>query len=155
MEPSRGEYRILGGELKGMEIEPPIDWQKRRKEILARLEDEEKTRLEKIEKARRLTRGWEMTRLCKEIIKENAKGWEERRKEAEVEEKQKERREQLDKANSKKKRFKEKEEMKARERKITEMLEKIPIVEAEKIEREIRKEEKLELAEIRKNLWKK
>ena len=69
-----------------MEIEPPIDWQKRRKEILARLEEEEKTRLEKIEKARRLTRGWEMTGLCKEIIKENAKGWEERRKEAEVEE---------------------------------------------------------------------
>ena len=57
-----------------MELEPPIDWQKRRKEILTKLEVEEKARLERIEKARRLSRGWEMIRVCKEIIRENAKG---------------------------------------------------------------------------------
>ena len=49
IETNKKEYKILGGELKDMEIEPPIDWQKRRREIPARLEEEEKTRLEKRE----------------------------------------------------------------------------------------------------------
>ena len=138
-----------------MEIEPPIDWQKRRREILARLEEEEKTRVARIEKARRLSRGWELIRICREIIKENAKGWEDRKEWAEAEEVLRKRREQVDKANYKKRKFKEKQQVKDRERKITEMMEKIPIVEAEKIEREVRKEEKLEMAEIGKNLWKK
>ena len=35
-------YKILGGEWKGMELEAPIDWQARRREILERLENEEK-----------------------------------------------------------------------------------------------------------------
>ena len=49
IEINKKEYKVLGGEWKDMEIEPPIDWQKRRREILARLEEEEKTRLEKRE----------------------------------------------------------------------------------------------------------
>ena len=40
-------------------------------------------------------------------------------------------------------------------RKITDMLSKIPVVEAEKIEREIRKGQNLELTTMKSNLWKK
>lgn len=45
--------------------------------------------------------------------------------------------------------------MKAGEREITEMLEKIPVIDAEKIEKEVKKSENLELLAIRRNLWKK
>ena len=68
---------------------------------------------------------------------------------------QRERGERLERAEAKKNKFKEKEQLRSRKKKITEMMEKIPVVEAEKIEREIRKKENLELASIKKNLWKK
>ena len=55
----------------------------------------------------------------------------------------------------KKKEFIEKKEIKEKNQKITSLLNSIPRQESEKIEEEIRREERKELTEIKKNLWKK
>ena len=44
--------KFLGGELREMELEEEVDWKKRREEILERLNNEEKERLERIEMAK-------------------------------------------------------------------------------------------------------
>ena len=85
-----------------MVIEEPIDWQTRRKEIMERLENEEKLRLEKIEKARRLQRSWELTKRCREILKENCNAWIERDEKRIKGEKERKRQEQIQKAEYKK-----------------------------------------------------
>ena len=76
-------YKGLGGEWKNMEVERPIDWEKRRQEI--------------IEKSKRLSRSSELMKVCREIIKENMNAWIERQ-ENEIE-----RQERIGKARSKKK----------------------------------------------------
>ena len=49
----------------------------------------------------------------------------------------------------------EKQEVKTKNKKITEMLEKIPVGEAERIERETKREENLELKTLKMNTWRK
>ena len=147
--------KFLGGEWKDMELEEEVDWKKRREEIIRRLEQEEEMRLQKIEKAKRLSKGWEMMRECKRIIGENSTKWKtltDRREEVEIEEG---RQIQLEKAEAKKKEFKKKMMINDKNKKITEMLSTIPKTEKERIEGEIRREENRELKEIKENLWKK
>ena len=113
---------------------------------------EEEERIQKIEKAQRLSRGWELNKLCREIIKENTKNWDERDEKVEKERMEKERNDQIEKAKNKQRKFREKRE---NNRKITELLESIPEVEAKKIEKEVKKRENLELNTMRKNIWRK
>ena len=148
-------YKVIGGEWKGMELAEKVDWQKRRIEIIERLEKEEKESKNKIEKAKRLQRSWELTIVCSNLLKEFSNNWteiEERRKD---EEKERKRYEQIQKASNKKAAFMEKEKVRNTTRKITDMLASIPLVEAEKIEKEIRQKEKIQLSTVKKNLWKK
>ena len=94
-------------------------------------------------------------RECKRIIDENNTKWiheDERRLEKD---KQENRLIQIEKARTRKKEFEEKQRTKEVTRKITDLLEKIPEVEADKIEKEMRKKERIEMAEVRKNVWKK
>ena len=58
------EYRILGEVIRGAELAEKVDWEERRREILENLRKEEEERVKKIEKAQRLSRGWELNRLC-------------------------------------------------------------------------------------------
>ena len=146
------KVKIVGRVIKGMVIEGPIDWKERRKMILERLEREEEDRKARIEKAARLNKTWELMRICREIIKENANAWIERKDKLEKKKEEIDREERRSKARSKKREFTEKEEAKSRVRKITDMLSKIPVVEAEKIEREIRKGQNLELTTMKSNL---
>ena len=146
------EYKILGGEIKGMIIEEKIDWQARRQEILKRLEEEEEERSRRLEKAQRLNRSWELMRLCKEYIRENSNKWVDREDE---EEKARKREEQRQKALNKKEEFKKKHENKMKMQKITDLLTKIPMEEARKIEMDIKRKERNELKEIKENVWKK
>ena len=146
------EYKILGGEIKGAELAEKVDWEERRREILERLKKEEDERIEKVEKAQRLNRGWELNRLCREIIKENAKNWDEREEKQEKERIELEKKEKIEKAKYKQKEYREKRET---TRKITDMMSSIPEVEAQKIEKEMRKKENLELNTMRKNIWRK
>ena len=69
-----------------------------------------------------MSRGWELNRLCREIIKENENA----------------RKEMIEKPEKKQKEFREKRET---NRKITEMLESIPEVEAQKIEKGMKRKE--------------
>ena len=146
------KVKIVGRVIKGMVIEGPIDWKERRKMILERLEREEEDRKARIEKAARLNKTWELMRICREIIKENANAWIERKDKLEKKKEEIDREERRSKARSKKREFTEKEEAKSRVRKITDMLSKIPVVEAEKIEREIRKGQNLVLTTMKSNL---
>ena len=91
-------------------------------------------------------------RTCREFIKENSNSWEDRKEGRRRERVEMDRREQKHKAECKKQKFLEKQGNKEKMQKIKEMLCRIPEVESERIEREVRKEENLVLAEIRKNL---
>ena len=145
----------MGQEIKDAVLEKPIDWQKRRKEILERIRDEEEERRKKIAKATRLQKGWELTIECKRLLIEYDNEWQEEENRREKRRKEQERNEQREKAKAKKAQFEEKQSVKRKNQKITEMLEKIPKTEAEKIEMEIKREEKTELAEMKKILWRK
>ena len=118
------ECRILGEVIRGAELAEKVDWEERRREILENLRKEEEERVKKIEKAQRLSRGWELNRLCREIIKENVRNWDERDEKLEREKVENVRRERIEKAERKKQEFREKRET---NRKITEMLESIVV----------------------------
>ena len=64
--------RKLEEVIKNMVVEEPIDWSKRRKEIMERMEKEENKRKESIEKAKRLYKTWELMRVCQEYIREHS-----------------------------------------------------------------------------------
>ena len=68
---------------------------------------------------------------------------------------EKDRQEQRMKATKKQNIFKEKQAQKEKTRRITEMLASLPTTEKEKIEKEERRKDNLELKEIKENLWKK
>ena len=148
-------YRILGEEIRDAVLEDPIDWQKRRLEILARMENEEEMRRRKIEKAKKLQKSWELNNECRRLLKEYDRSWEEIKDDREKERKECEKAERIRRATLRKEEYKEKEKVKERDRKITEMLHSLPEVESERIEKEVRKEENRELQEIKRNLWKK
>ena len=131
------------------------NWQRRIQEIFDKLKKEEKGQKERIENSKRLSRSWELMKICREIIKENMNVWIERKEEAKKESDKIEKQEMIGRARSKKRDYYEKENLKDRERKITDMLKRIPIVGAERIEKEAKKTENLELSTIGKNLWKK
>ena len=94
--------KFLGGEWKDMELEEEVDWQKRREEIIRRLEQEEEIRIQKIEKAKRLSKGWEMMRECRRIIGENSTKWKTLKERIEEVETEESRQRQLEKAEAKK-----------------------------------------------------
>ena len=96
---------------------------------------------------------WELTIEC--ILKENKENWAILEENKEQREKEKRKKEQIAKAQEKKRKFEEKQEEKKLTRKITDMFSSIPKTEAEKIEREMKRDEKLELMEMKKNLWRK
>ena len=133
--------RILGGIMRDMELAEQVDWQKRRKDILEEMEREEKLRIQRIEKAKKLQKTWELNRECRKIIQDLNYNWislEDR----EEERRQTEKREaQLEKARMKKNEYKDKMMIKDKNTKITEMFNSIPKTEAKKIEEEIRKED--------------
>ena len=144
-------YKILGLEIKDAELEEPIDWQKRREEILERLRSEEEERRKRIEKAARLQKGWELTIECKRLLLEYSNEWRDDEKRV----KDRERKEQREKAASKKAAFEEKQKIKGIHRRISDMLESVPKTEAEKIELEMRKKENDEFREMKRVLWRK
>ena len=137
--------------MRDMEIEEEVDWKKRREEILERLEKEEKDRLEKIDKAKRLEKSWEMSRECRKIIQENTNKWmtmEERKEKMNKDERFKT-------IATKKRGIQEQKTKNDKLRRIDEMYAAIPKTEEQRIKEEIKREENLELSEMKKNLWKK
>ena len=63
-----------GGRKKSDE-ELAEEWNIRRKEIEENLLREEAEREERIERAGRMQKGWELMRLCRQMIEENGEKW--------------------------------------------------------------------------------
>ena len=128
------------------------DWESNLKEYKRKLEEEDRLRKMKKEKADKLSKGWELMRACRDYIEENSKTWnneeELRRQKKDEEEKKMER---LRQAAIKKGRAKENEV----QRKITETWKKIPQNEKEIFVESENREKRREMRNIRENMWKK
>ena len=128
-------------------------WDEYIEERTKRLQVEEKERRERKEKAEREEKSWELARVTRSLIEEcKTNNWirnKEMRKEKEKLEKGK--RERLEKV----KRKKDEIEKKRKQQTLMEMIKKIPHREREIIEMEERKFKKLELQEMKQNLWRK
>ena len=61
--------------MRDLEVVEEVDWKKRRKEILERMEKEERARIRRIEKARKLQKSWELNRECRKITQELNNNW--------------------------------------------------------------------------------
>ena len=146
--------KFLGEVIKDAELEE-IDWDKYREERKLEMEREEKARMERIEKAERLSKAWDLSRECRKFLRENATAWIDHEHEMEKRRKEEKKQEQRNKAKAEKEKFKEDYNRKTRMRTIREMLSQIPRVEAEKIENDVRRDERKELSEMKQNIWKK
>ena len=146
---------FLGGIIKDAELEEVIDWEKRREEILQDREKEKKDRLERIAKARKLEKVWELSRECSRFLKENTTTWIDHNHAMEHRKKEEQKLEQKERAKAAKQKFLEDHTRKTRMRSIQEMLRRIPKNEAERIEDEVKSAERRELAEMKKNIWRK
>ena len=133
--------RFLGGILKDMELVVEVDWQKRRQEILERMEQEERTRIQRMERAKKLQKSWELSRECRKILQEMNHNWISLEDRIEEKRESEKREIQVEKATRKGKEYKEKQLIKAKNMKITDMFSSIPKTEARRIEEEVRKEE--------------
>ena len=113
---------------------------------------EEVERKQLSEKARLLEKSWSLNRECRRFLR-NVNTWEEREnKEAHA--KDEKRKEQIQKVIWKKNEFQNKQEIKKKKKLITDMLEKLSKVAAQKIEEDMRKEERKELQVMKRNIWK-
>ena len=103
------------------------EWDIRRKEIEENIRGEETEREERIEKARKLEKGWELMRLCKQLIEENGEKWKKSKERRDIERtEEEERKARRDKAAGKKRETLEKIETKKIQQKITDCLMKLP-----------------------------
>ena len=69
---NRGVF--LGAVIKDAELEE-VDWEKYREERRLEVERENKARIERIEKAERLSKAWDLSRECRRFLRENATAW--------------------------------------------------------------------------------
>ena len=132
-------------------------WDKFLEERKERLEKEEKERKERQERAKREEKSWELARWCKKTIEETkSESWfknKEIRKEQEKYEREKKERFRVIK--EKKKEMEEKQNQRTKQTTLIEMLKKVPSREREMIELEERRMKRLELQEIKQNVWRK
>ena len=145
---------FLGQVMKGYVLEEPIDWEEERRKRKEFIENEEKLRQEKIKKAKRLEDSWRLSNLCREYIREHSQVWQTREEDRRVEKEEMEKEERRQKAQHKKKEYHERQEKKAKNRKITDMLQQLPVKEQERWRREQRQEEGRILKEMKDNMWK-
>ena len=127
--------------------------EKRRKEI----EEEDRIRKERIERANREEKSWELAREIRKLIEEtNGSSWfrdKELRKEKEKAEKEKKMR--LENVKRKKRELENTQKEKRKQTTLLDMMRKLPGKEREIYEMEERKIKRLELQEIKTNIWRK
>ena len=128
------------------------DWDRKMEEYRKEIEDEENARQRKIEKSKKLEKGWELMKICKKFIEENSKAWKDedemRKKKKDAEEKKTER---LRTVAIKKGRLKENEV----QRKILEALAEVPQMERNEYHKNEEDNRRKELRNVKENLWKK
>ena len=106
----------------------------------------------RIEKAKKLEKGWELLRMCKEMIKKDGVNWQISKERRENERRQEwEKKERLETAKRKQNEWKTRN----LQTKITDTLEKLPKNRIELIRREEEKTRRFMLIEAKQELWKK
>ena len=116
---------------------------------------EEKSRQERITKQKRLERSWDLLKLCKEMMREEGYNWKVSKEKGDEERrKQEEREERLRRAEHQKGELLEKLDVKKKQQKITEALEKIPDNRMIMLERELERERRINLKEAKEEVWK-
>ena len=153
---SEGEAPILYGETlpSNMEIWD-IDWAEERKKRDDEMRKEEEIRNNRREKARKLEESWALLRECKKIIRENTGAWKDMNDKELFDREQREREDRIGRAAAKAGKWKGVKEREKNQVEITALLKTIPKSEAENLEQEDRKRERLEMVEVRENLWRK
>jgi len=147
----RIEDRVNEGEkITDFEIQI-VDWDKVIKEHKERLELEVITKKEKLEKKAKKEKHFELYRECKQFLEHNDKNWENRKIERELEMKRKER---IHLGEAKKEIIKEKVKKRKLEEEIDTKLKQLPNTEKEKLEREEKIQQRLDLIDTKKSLWK-
>ena len=132
------------------------EWKERLREREIWMQEEETRRVERIEKARKLQRGWELMRMCKEMIEENGEKWKKTKERRDMEKREElEKRERQRRAAEKREITMEKIQKKRIQQKITEKLNILPENRRKLIEREEEREKKLLMEEAEKELWRK
>ena len=116
------------------------------------LEKEEKEMRNRIDKAEKLQKSWELLRLCKTFIKENDASWMEGKQKAEMRKQQEEEIQEKEIRHGVAKKKKEKFQEKLLQSRITASVRKLGNVGTEMWKKEERKE-RIELAEVKENLW--
>ena len=127
-----------------------INWEEKIRKYRMEIEKEERENEERRERASKKEKSWELLRLCKHYINENGRSWktlgDERLVEMqEVSKKQ----ERLRKVSRKKEEMREK----LTQKKLTESWLKIPEREREKFRSEEERKKRLEIKEVKENLW--
>jgi hypothetical protein len=145
----------LGQEEPGKLNLPPeliFDWEKILKKRREEIEEEEKIRRDRITRAEKVHKSWELARICKEYIVNNSKSWKSEKIEREkMRKRQEEREEQKIKAAEKRETF----QTGLIQKKILETLKRLPAREREETLRKNERERIFELREIKSNIWKK
>ena len=128
-------------------------WDKYIAERTKKLEEEERKRQERIEKAKREEKCWELARVTRDFIEEcKTNSWiKNKEMRVEKEKAEREKRERMEKIKRKKIEI----ESKKKQQTLLDMMKKLPHKEREVIEIEERKFKKLELQEMKTNLWRK
>ena len=154
----QGEGKEKSGETSEKEVlekEAKEAWEERirvREEMIIR---EEAERLERIEKAKRMSRSWELLRLCREIMAREGVNWKKSEERREKEKKEKiEKQERLARAEKKQMPYREKKKKELIQMKITTELKKIPDNERKILENNIEKERLMSLKEAKMEIWK-
>jgi colicin import membrane protein len=128
------------------------DWEGKMTAFRREIEREENEKKQRLEKANNLEKGWELLRLCRDFLRENASEWTDRQEEQRVRKIEEERKaERLRKSERKKGKF---EERKINE-KIIVAIETLPKREREIFLADEEKRRRLELRSIKENLWRK
>ena len=137
------------GECDKFEI---YDWDKKMAEYRREIEKEEMEKNLRVEKARKMEKSWELLRMCRDFMRENAREWSEQRDLEEKRKGEEERKtDRLEKCN----REKEKLQKKIIEEKISAALSSLPREERERYIAEEEKEKRIEMKNIKENIWKK
>ena len=132
------------------------EWNQRIRDREEKLLKEEAERSERLEKAKIMQKGWELMRLCKQLIEENEEKWKKSKERRELERSgDEERRDRKDRAAEKKRKTLEKIETTKTQQKITDCLKILPQNRRRLVEKEEEKMRKVLLEEAETELWRK
>ena len=156
MEPELPEGLEYEGGRKKTEEELEEEWREKLRNREIQNQEDDHRREKQIEKAKKLQKGWELMRLCKEMIEENGEKWKKLKERRDWERREEMvRKERLEKAAAKKKEMMDNLEKMKIQKKITENLKILPENRKKLADREKESRRKLLMEEAENEIWRK